>query len=177
MDYSHECQEFYNARYMTESILHTEMIERYYGPVTIEIVEQNAERRIINMRDRNGFCRTHAVTWFPPVNKHDPLSEIRERVFGGEGVGRVVKGMGLTIEKEMIYSGDIEVTEKTQNIIDDLELAINLYNFWVVSTDARDLYGTILEIYPKKLSQSCCEMKNVDFTEKMKVTIEYLVST
>jgi len=153
------------------------MVEKYYGPVTIEIVEQSAERRVINMRDRNGECRTHAVTWFPPVNEHDPLSEIRERVYCGEGVGRVVKSMGLTIEKEVIYSGDIEPTKKMQEIMDNTDLAINLYNFWVVSPEMKELYGTILEIYPERLRQNFCEMNNDDFMEQMMVAIEYLIST
>jgi hypothetical protein len=136
---------------MTEKILHTEKVEASYGPVTFEILEQSSERRVVNILDKEGICRTHAVTWFPEKKIDDPIAEVRRRVAAGEGVGRVVKSMGLSIEKEMIITGRIESPEWVAIVLDGKEAAINIYDFWVVNEGGRELFGTILEIYPREV--------------------------
>ena len=66
--------------YMVERIRRKRTIEDIFGPLSNEVVEKCAGRKIVNIVDSDGVCRTQEITWYPREEQSDELCAIRDRI-------------------------------------------------------------------------------------------------
>jgi len=134
-----------------KATLHTDLLEALYGEVSVQVLEQDDYRRVVDILDKNRVTRTHAVTWLPEIETDDPIRGLREEIRLGGSIGKTVRAYGYGIDKRMILSCNIGECEWLESRMQCRDLAINLYEFWVNAEGVKALIGTILEIYPSEV--------------------------
>ena len=132
-------------------VLHTDLLERQYGPVHVEIRRHDDVLRIVDISDDRKVCRTHAITWLSAQNYPREsefgiaLAEIRT----GASLGKTFRAHGFGIEKELITQGMIQIPEWLKGIfqvVDD-QANFRIYDFIAVDgSGARFSYGVVCEI-------------------------------
>ncbi len=53
---------------MPETLLHTDLLEKQFGPTHILVNCHDNRHRIVDIVNSEGVCLTHAVTWLTPID-------------------------------------------------------------------------------------------------------------
>jgi hypothetical protein len=150
-----------------ETRLHTDNLERKYGKVTARVFEHTSERRVIDIVDDFGVCRTHALTIFPDqyVEGVEGWDESREEIGDGGLIGKMIRKHGFMIDKNWLVEGVIPVPIWLQERFEvEGELAVMRgYEFLVLNGERQliDVYGLVFEIDSPDFTNEVFEEKLV----------------
>jgi len=92
----------------TTPLLNSERIERRYGSYGVELVEQDAERRLsclYSIADGVRTCRTVAIVEFVPTPAA-PLRPALDRIRAGASLGATLEDAGFSVRKTNRYTGE-----------------------------------------------------------------------
>ncbi len=137
--------------------LHTDFLEKKFGPVHAEVIEHSAEKRIVEIKDRKNSVRTFAVTFFSPiVQQNNFLKKSFDEMAGGELMGKILRKNGWQIEK---------------NVLTDLDIAgheAKIYQLIVEGHGMKVTYGIVGEIYHPRRS-----LATEEFMSKIKSFVQW----
>lgn len=132
-------------------MLHTDLLERKYGPVHVLVRSHDDKRRIVDIVDEDEFCRTHAVTWLSETScvESTDFALAALEIKNGASLGRTFRDRGFGIEKRAIVFGTVAIPEWMREIfqVDGTESDYRVYEFVAVGGDQqRYSYGVVCEI-------------------------------
>jgi hypothetical protein len=140
----------------SQEILNSERIERQFGSYGIEIVEQNARRRVSDLYSGTGHdraTRTRAVVEF--VLPIDPdIESLHEAILQGASIGATFKAAGWAIRKRMNRIGEAapkQVARETGwRLSGSGPIAWRRYRFDVRKAEKTVAYAWITEYYDRE---------------------------
>ena len=144
-------------------LLNSERIRRDFGSYGIEIIEQDANRRVSNLysfEHDHKVTRTLAVVFYPESLAPGILVEHQEILSGGS-IGEVFKSQDWKIEKTNRYFGEVPPSDDFEGVytamggIKASKLAIHIYRLSVTKNQQQWAYATIAEVHhPEYLNLS-----------------------
>ena len=143
-----------------EPPLNSEQILERYGSYGVELVEQDAARRVTSLYSlKNGrrVCRSYALVLFEPL---DPsLDEADRAIRAGGSIGASFAGRGWQVHKANVEMGAIAVDSGSLAALMSIDvpavLALHVYSLSVERDGLHLPYATIAEIHhPDYLSLS-----------------------
>lgn len=132
-------------------VLHTDLLERQYGPVHIEVRKHDDVLRIVDISDGNNVCRTHAVTWLSAENypRESEFGMASAEIKAGTSLGKTFRDHGFEIEKKLITQGMIQIPEWLERIfqIEGRQASFRIYDFIAIDGNGvQYFYGVVCEI-------------------------------
>lgn len=91
---------------MKYKYLHTHTLEKLFGPISIHIKKQDDRVRIVELKDKDGRCRTLAIVRFLDV-QGKALKEAYAKIIGGELLGKTLLDYKIDFDKE--YRGSLQI--------------------------------------------------------------------
>lgn len=132
-------------------VLHTDLLERQYGPVHIVVRKHDDVLRIVDICDGNNVCRTHAVTWLTQIaySADSVFAETAAEIKEGASLGKTFRIYGFSIEKKLIIQGCLPIPIWLKNVFQVVGSQSNyrIYEFIAVDKDGTKYsYGVVCEI-------------------------------
>lgn len=147
-------------------LLNSERIERTFGSYGVEILEQDAVRRVSSLYSGSGdgrTTRTYAVVEYldTPDSRY---REAHDAIVAGASIGETFRRAGWTIRKQTVFIGDLPVPAEYRSLGEMMriqlpaDLAVHQYLF-VISNEERSFsYARITEVHhPDYLRKSDLE--------------------
>lgn len=133
-------------------LLNSERIEAKFGSYGIEVLEQNAVRRVSNLYSGSGdekTCRTFAVVSY--VGTVDPqLTAEHEAIVAGGSIGAVFVAAGWEVRKSHLSYSEYRATPRLASLMRIAErtsLATDIYALDVAKDGRIIEYATLVEIH------------------------------
>ncbi len=144
-------------------LLNSDRIERTFGSYGVEILEQDALRRVSSLFSGSGderTTRTYAVVEYldPPGRLY---RDAHAAIVAGASIGETFRRAGWTIRKQTVFIGELEVPTEYRSLGQMMriplpaDLAVHQYLF-VISNEVRSFsYARITEVHhPDYLRES-----------------------
>ena len=140
---------------MKYKYLHTHTLEKLFGPISIQIKKQDQTVRIVELKDKDGRCRTLAIVRFLDVHGKT-LKEAYEKIIGGELLGKTLIDYKIDFDKEYRGSLQIKIPKWLQNDFkSESEYGIAFLSIvWIKDVSlkpSRFTFAEIIEIIPQEL--------------------------
>lgn len=136
--------------YIVTGQLHTEVLQDVYGPINIQVLNDDNRIREILLTDQQGIARTYALTiknteW--AWNKE--MQRVNAAIRAGEAIGKTFKANGFSIRKNIIDVFVVKLPEWLRNAFaHNSEMAkARISEFLVKKNQLIFNYGLITEIY------------------------------
>ncbi len=143
----------------TKAELHTDVLERKYGPIhavvlrhdNVQEMKAGADRiREARLVDEQDILRTYALTFLTYDKRDDEISGIDNEIREGGLIGKTFKKHGYEVKKNVIDVFLMEIPEWMKNDFkDDSEKAkARLTEFYARKEENNPIiYGVVLEVY------------------------------
>jgi hypothetical protein len=129
--------------------LHTDLLERSYGPVHAEVMRHDALVREVKMLDKLGRLRTYAVTFFAYDKNDAGIKAVDAEIERGGLIGKTFHAHGYATRRNVIGTFMMPITAILRKAF-HTTLAIlpaRVVEFFVSKNDGPfSLYGTIVEV-------------------------------
>ena len=140
---------------MKYKYLHTHTLEKLFGPISIQIKKQDQTVRIVELKDKDGRCRTLAIVRFLDVHGKT-LKEAYEKIISGELLGKTLIDYKIDFDKEYRGSLQIKIPKWLQNDFkSESEYGIAFLSIvWIKDVSlkpSRFTFAEIIEIIPQEL--------------------------
>ena len=137
--------------------LHTNRLEKLFGPITLHILEQNESIRIVELKDKNKLCRTFAIVKFMNING-EILKEAHDKIVKGELLGKTLCDYNIDFDREFIGSLQVKLPDwlKFDFKTNENEGFGFVSNIWVNDDSVepnRFVFSKIIEVIPKELKK------------------------
>lgn len=143
----------------TKKELHTDVLERKYGPIHADVlrhdnvreIKPGAERiREARLVDEKNILRTYALTFLTYDKKNEELAKIDDKIREGGLIGKTFREGGYEIKKNVIDVFIISIPEWMSKDFqaDSQEAKARLTEFYAKKeAESPIIYGTVLEVY------------------------------
>src|SRR5690242_11316679 len=133
-------------------LLNSERIEAKFGSYGVEVLEQNALRRVSNLYSGSGdekTCRTFAVVRYPPQIDEAVTTE-HAAIAAGGSLGAVFVAAGWEVRKSHLSYGEYRATPRLASLMripEHTPLAMDIYALDVAKDGRIIEYATLVEIH------------------------------
>ncbi|MEK7202155.1 MAG: hypothetical protein AAB669_01325 [Patescibacteria group bacterium] len=129
--------------------LHTEHLEKKYGPIHAEVLHHDTEYREALLDDESGISRTYALT-FLAEQQSPEIAEIDKLIREGGAIGKTFQDFGFRVRKNVIDVYLLEANPWLQEKFKEKEgqVKARLSEFLAAKDNGRPIvYGTVMEAY------------------------------
>lgn len=88
----------------SNTLVHTDRLVQFYGPLTVEVVHHTPVQRFIYQRDGDNVARAHAITFFQnPFEWPDSVKQLAEQIRRGASMGVAFRDAGYVLLRTPLY--------------------------------------------------------------------------
>jgi len=170
-------ESFQHEHFPVKDKLHTDILEKKYGPIHAEVlrhdnvreVKKGTERiREARLVDRKNILRTYALTFLTYDKENSEIADIDDKIRQGGLIGQTFREHGYTIKKNVI---DVFIMPISAKMSDDFkveakEAKARLTEFYAKKAGVTPtIYGTVLEIYSPDFKDPADGINEVDINQ------------
>lgn len=152
------------GEYIVTGRLHTEVLQDVYGPISVQVLNDDNLTREILLTDQQNIARTYALTiknteW--AWNKE--MQSVNAAIRAGEAIGKAFKANGFSICKNIIDVYVVNLPEWLQNTFaHNSEMAkARISEFLVKKNQLIFNYGLITEIYSPDFRNAAINVQDI----------------